>query len=176
LALYGKDSLDYCGVVVAPGDSDGDGYEDLWIGAPGADIAADNDGVAYMVPGGAYVGGLDTSAASVASASVRGDAEDSALELAPRIGDVDADGHAELALISDGRAYLFYGPLDSGTQAASEANAVLSGESADNAVYAVHGPGDVNGDGYDDIAASLERWEDGGANLGSFYVVFGGSY
>jgi hypothetical protein len=145
--------------VVSAGDVNGDGYADLAIGAPGA-ITLDSSG--HMVlpasPGRVYVylgspSGLDATPATSLTgpdgpASFFGDRVDGA-------GDVNGDGYADLivgatgASSNTGRAYLYLGG-ESGL--ATAAATILSGADPSGAFGSVAGVGDVNGDGYADIA------------------------
>ena len=50
----GEDADDEAGnALLTPGDTDGDGYPDLWIGASAEDSAGADAGAVYAIPGGA---------------------------------------------------------------------------------------------------------------------------
>ena len=52
VTLFGEASGDQAGKSIAAGDVDGDGYDDLVIGAPFNAAAGQNAGAVYVVPGG----------------------------------------------------------------------------------------------------------------------------
>ena len=93
----GEDALDYAGrSATGVGDVDADGYDDLLIGATGADDAGSNSGRAYLVLGSsAPAGGSLSSADSII------DGTDDNAEF-PYVlawaGDLDGGGHADLVL------------------------------------------------------------------------------
>ena len=49
--LDGENQDDYSGRISSAGDVNGDGYDDLIIGAPGADPSGDDSGSSYVVFG-----------------------------------------------------------------------------------------------------------------------------
>lgn len=97
-------------------------------------------------------------------------------------GDVNADGFADVIVGLDGTgeggaAYLVYGPV-SGTHNLADADAVLVGGDGSGMGEAVSGAGDVNGDGFDDVAvgapwalATMEGYD--GTPDGATYLWYG---
>jgi hypothetical protein len=89
-------------------------------------------------------------------------------------GDVNADGYDDVVvgatnIVAGGSAYLFLGPA-TGSQAHTTADATFTGTADDDVGYAVAGPGDMDGDGYDDLAfGAPEFW----SGAGSVYVFLG---
>ena len=154
--LVGEEPGDNAGVSVAgAGDVDGDGYDDLLVGATyGGD---DNTGAAYLVYGPVQ-GEYDLSSADATFTSeAPGDLAGQTLAGA---GDVDGDGYSDILVGAYGHdaggdyagaAYLIYGPAQ-GTASLATADAKLIGEAAgDRAGYGLAGTGDVDGDGRSDL-------------------------
>ncbi len=175
--LDGVNGLDYAGAAVAgAGDIDGDGYDDILIGAYGANNSA---GAAYVVLGGPGLGGstinLGTGAIAIAGLAM-GDQLGFALAGA---GDFNSDGFADFLIGAPrpggfGSAYLIYGEAGwdgqslNGVQFYSASNLDLVGS-------AVAGAGDVNGDGFDDILIGAPDGDGGQTDSGTAYLVFGKS-
>ena len=142
--------------VAAAGDVNGDGFVDYLVGADGDDDVGLASGQAYLFHGPLT---HDVSARN-ADASVTGEADlDGLGNAVSGAGDVNGDGFDDVLIgarsndsngIQAGRAYLFHGPL-SGTHAALEADAIISGDPFDELGWSVTAAGDVNGDGFDDV-------------------------
>ncbi len=151
----------YCfGAAVAPaGDVDGDGYDDLIVGGS---VMGDCAGDTLVFLGGPE--GLEESRAMVLgtgswTASYFGAAVDGA-------GDLDRDGYDDLIVGSAGPgAYLFRGGLDGPEP---EPWVALEKPSWHRFGRAVAGAGDVNGDGWLDVAV-------GGGSGDGAAVVYPGS-
>ncbi len=171
--LRGEGSEHRAGQVLAPaGDVDGDGREDLLVGAPGRN---EYTGRSYLVT----TVGAGSASLSTATANFNGEsAYDYAALAVHGAGDIDGDGFGDLvfgALGDDdagsdaGAAYLVFGPV-TGTTTLASADAKLTGVAAgDEAGCAVSGGGDVDGDGYDDLVVGAT----GGGTYGAAYLVLG---
>lgn len=166
LTLIGRDVLDYAGSDVASGDFNGDGHSDILIGGYGSARGAEMGGAAWVVYGPlSGTVSLDAAGAELIS-SQAGAYAGGEVACAQ---DVDADGRDDLlvgAPLSDasgersGRAYLRYGPV-TGSSDLEDADAVFSAVGAyDWTGAALAGAGDVNGDGYADVAIGAPQQYD----------------
>jgi len=165
--------------VAGAGDVNRDGYDDLIVGAPNAYVSG-YYGVGVVL---IYFGGkaMDTSPDVV----LRGQSSyDSFGYSVSGAGDVNRDGYDDVIVgapyndaggAETGRAYLFLGgaPMD----AVADYN--LTGSAVyDNFGYSVSGAGDVNGDGFADIAVgtpSAGSYDNGQARLffGAKNIIIG---
>ncbi len=177
--LTGVSGGDEAGYSVAGlGDSDGDGYGDLLLGAPSATGAATTSGVAYVYSGASVASG---SLATAATTWLGEDAADRAGYTVAAPGDVDGDGLADLLIgayydesggVGAGCAYLAYGGPAAGSVSLASADARFIGENAgDAASEGLAGVGDVNADGYADFAVGAPST---GAAAGTAYILLGG--
>ncbi len=180
--LTAEDGGDELGTAVADaGDVDGDGVRDLLLGAPYEASAHSQGGAGYLLLG-PVTGDLDL---SLADGKFR--AEDSADHLGSAVagvGDLDADGYDDLLLgapdedtagSAAGAAYVVLGaPTSTWNQLSlrmSSADAKLVGdESQAGAGAALHGPGDLDGDGYAEVL--IGAW-DADTDTGRLHLVHG---
>jgi hypothetical protein len=191
--------------VAKTGDLDLDGYEDLVVGALWADRDGDKDdgtGSAYLYWGAAAPD-------AVPAVVFRGETDGSHFgNSVAGVGDVNGDGYPDVAigayqtpvtaecgggaatLPKVGRVYVFFGgPRD---RVDAIPDVVLTGETTevagdvtsacrdgDEFGFQVAGVGDVNGDGYDDLAVGARGYDTSvnppaGQDIGRVYVFFGG--
>ncbi|NIW83599.1 MAG: hypothetical protein GWN18_13810, partial [Thermoplasmata archaeon] len=185
-SFVGEGVNDWSGYSVAgAGDVNGDGFEDVLIGAPNNDDGGADAGKTYLFLGmasgwsirwdlskanGSFVGenAYDHSGISVAGAGdVNGDGLDDILIGADRNDDGGSDA---------GKTYLILGRRTGWTSDVdlSRANATFIGEDQDdNAGQAVAGAGDVDGDGYDDILIGAPGVHQGSIWRGKTYLIAG---
>jgi len=155
------------------GDVNGDGYDDLLVGAfRYPEIAS--AGQAYLYFGGpaidsvadlvipAPAGGSGWFGVSVASA-----------------GDFNGDGYPDFIIGAqqsgyEGKAFIYYG----GPSLDATPDVTLTGESTGSLTAfgaSVASAGDVNGDGFDDVIVGAPQYGSGGNQYGRAYVFFGGA-
>ncbi|NIA69373.1 hypothetical protein HBA54_12300 [Pelagibius litoralis] len=178
--------------VSSAGDVNGDGFDDIIVGAPGGDDGGGSAGEAYVVFGKADgFGTVDLSALTPTDGFViRGDrGGDQAGRSVSSAGDVNGDGFDDLIVgapfgddgIDDqaGKAYVVFGKaggfdtVDLTGLSAANGFVIVGDTSGDRAGWSVSSAGDVNGDGFDDLIVGAYWGDDGGGDAGEAYVVFG---
>ncbi|SEF59916.1 FG-GAP repeat-containing protein [Nitrosomonas ureae] len=192
--LDGVAANDSSGASVSnAGDVNGDGFDDLIVGANGADPNGSNSGSSYVVFGKAsgFSATMDLSILD-GSNGFRLDGVDPygffGLSLSTA-GDVNGDGFDDL-IVGDsgvapndtrsGSSYVVFGKA-SGFSAAMDLTSLngtngfrLDGGAVyDYAGSSVSTAGDVNGDGFDDLIVGASGADPNGPRSGSSYVVFG---
>ena len=179
--LYGVDGGDAAGCAVAGGvDVNGDGDEDLLVGAYSNDDAATNAGAVYVVYG-PVAADVDLGAADV---TVTGSSESQFGYALASLGDTDADGYPELAVGADkddagasdaGAVYVFAGAdLATATTNSDAAARQVGVTAADYVGRAVAAPGDVDGDGVPDLLFSATGFDNGATSgVGAVYLQYG---
>jgi hypothetical protein len=152
--------------ISSAGDVNGDGFDDIIVGAPGY---SSGTGRAYI-----YFGGLITN--TIADVVLTGEAAGNSFGISVSAGgDVNGDGFGDVIVgaigySSDrGRAYVYFG----GAAMNNTADVTMTGEATGDIFgYSVSTAGDVNGDGYSDVMVGANNY---GGSLGRGYVFFGGA-
>ena len=176
----------FLGISVAgAGDVNGDGFDDVIVGAYAYDSGDVDEGAAFVFHGGPS--GIPNANPSVANATVQSDQLSAWLGWSVAgAGDVNGDGYADIIVGSiyyntgqmfEGAAFVFHGgPTGITSGNPSTANATLQGDLLGAFLgYSVAGAGDVNADGYADVIVGAYRYESGQAEEGAAFVFHGAS-
>jgi len=156
--------------VVGLGDIDGDGYDDLAVGAPGNDDAGEGAGAVYVFLG-ALGGPVQSQKLSPAPA---GGELGGGLSAA---GDVDGDGQPDLAAGASGEdgsgaAYVW---TDTGDGLELQSRLVADDPDEGDLFGHALGAGDLDGDGYDDLVVSAPNDDELATDAGAVYWFPGGA-
>ena len=161
--------------VSAAGDVNGDGYDDVIVGATYYQNGQEREGRAYVYHGSP--GGLGVSPAWIAESNQEGAYFGMSVASA---GDVNGDGFSDVIVgarvftndqANEGRAFVYRGspgglsPNPFWTVEADQANAEFG--------WAVASAGDVNGDGYSDVIVGAPDYQNGEPYEGRAFVYLG---
>ncbi|MEO1210417.1 MAG: hypothetical protein AAFX78_12815 [Cyanobacteria bacterium J06638_20] len=194
--INGIDEGDASGRSVSgAGDINGDGFDDLIIGAPYADSNGNNAaGESYVVFGSnqGFTPRLDLATLDGRNGFVLNgiDEDDFSGRSVSGAGDVNGDGFDDLIIgafsadphgLSSGEGYVVFGTnqgfdrsLDLSTLNGHNGFVLNGIDEGDESGRSVSGAGDINGDGLDDLIIGAPYADSNGNNFtGESYVVFG---
>lgn len=159
------------------GDVNGDGFDDILVGAYRYDGGQTDAGRVYL-----YYGS-NTGLSLTSGWTMEGDQTNAWFGFAVNAaGDVNGDGYSDILIgarnasygeTQEGRAFLYYGtptglsPTVSWATESNQANAFFG--------HSVASAGDVNGDGYADILISARGYDNGQTDEGRVYAYYGSS-
>jgi len=165
LIMSGEQTGDRFGTSVScAGDVNGDGFDDIIIGA----------GDYYSITSHAYIFYGGPTMDNIAEITLTGEnMSDKFGHSVSSAGDVNGDGFDDVIVgalynnLSAGRAYIFLG----GTTMDNIADVIMSGQSSSNHFgNSVSDAGDVNGDGFDDVVVGAGAF----SSTGRSYIFYGG--
>jgi len=164
----GTTGQEFGGAVCGLGDIDGDGADDILVGAPGES----NTGAAFLWFG-------NTSITHSPAESWYGVAGEKFGFSVAAIGDVNSDGDPDFAIgaplanspgADSGRVCIFYG----GSSLSGTPDLVIGGQyGGDQFGYSIAAAGDFDGDGEDDFIVGAPYFSDSVINGGAAYVIYG---
>ncbi|WP_255150451.1 integrin alpha [Halorarius halobius] len=174
--------FDRAGFGLAAGDFDGDGVDDIAVGAPRNDSAGRNAGRVYLLRGGNLTGNVTLPAA--ADAIVDGASRLDRAGYAVAAVDAPTEGADRLLVGAPGNdsrtggrnagaAYLLVDPLSAdGARLNATASATFLGAMPGEAAgYRVADAGDVTGDGQPEVLVGAPRSDRDDSNAGVVYVL-----
>ena len=190
--INGVSSGDLSGYAVSgAGDVNGDGLDDLIVGAEGDDPNGSDSGASFVVFGKADGTAVELSAVEAGTGGfvINGvSSNDFSGRSVSSAGDVNGDGLDDLIVGADGddpngsasgASFVVFGKADGTAVELSNVEAgtggfVINGVSSnDYSGFSVSGAGDVNGDGLDDLIIGAVRDDPNGSSSGASFVVFG---
>lgn len=164
--------------VSSAGDVNGDGFDDVLVGAPLYDNGEANEGVAFLFYGSSLgiqnqIGSFTLIEMNQANAQFGWSVSDA--------GDVNGDGYGDVVIganlydmpgaMNGGAGFVFYGSLTG--ISLNITNTVHTNQGSAQSGFSVSSAGDVNGDGYDDVIVGAPFYTYGQNNEGAAVLSLG---
>ena len=168
--------------IASLGDVDEDGYDEMLIGAPAdtEETGLSEAGATYLIKGSAEP--LASLGSEDADLVLTGETpEDWAGGIVSGAGDVNGDGQYDILVGAagahsngaySGSSYLVLGPTSGHVELAT-ADAIFMGNGDYDSSGTVAGPGDVDGDGFDDLFIGAIGRDQAEMHPGRVYLMFG---
>jgi hypothetical protein len=192
-SVYGPFSYEGFGAVVEPaGDLDGDGLTEILVSAPRAmdsAVGVRRAGRVYVLPGDGDYASIQNGG-DLALATVTGsDNYDALGSSTSALGDLDQDGYADFGVgvpgvslfagdqfagtlpDKNGSVVVFRGPVN-GAYKGVDADLILQGEALPGMAGTSLGSGDLDGDGWMDVAVGAKEHSTSGLLSGAVYVYY----
>ena len=187
-SFVGENSDDNAGTVVSSaGDVDGDGFDDILVGAYRNDDAGGSAGKVYLILAASLGATTEVDLEDADYSFVGENSSDNAGYSIASIGDVDGDGFSDILI---GAPY-----NDDGGNLAGKANIILGASLGDDAEidladadysfvgetgsdyagWSVSAIGDVDGDGLDDVFIGAHGNDDAASKCGKAYLILAAS-
>ena len=178
-------SADFGISVSCAGDVNGDGYSDVIVGADLYNNPETDEGAAFVwygSPTGIAANGTPVNAGWISESNQANAHFGISVSSA---GDINGDGFADVIIganlfdgsfSNEGKAFLWYGSNAGLAVSGTPANAgwsAGSGQADADFGICVSTAGDVNGDGYSDVIAGADLYDDGQVNEGQVYQFNG---
>ncbi|MBF0098960.1 MAG: FG-GAP repeat protein [Magnetococcales bacterium] len=181
--------------VSSAGDVNGDGLDDLLVGAPNANVNGSGSGTVYVVFGRTegFSSALQFSALNGSNGFRMNGASsgDNAGFSVASAGDLNGDGLADLIVgastadangTDSGAVYIVFGKsaafspvLELSGLDGTSGFRINGAQSYDKLGNSVHSAGDINGDGYADLIVGAPQTDPHGGSSGSAYLLYGHS-
>lgn len=184
--VIGRSAVNKTGQALTTGDFNGDGWQDLAVGAPGRDEnARPKEGRVFVFWGSVQLGGQRDLDLTTADLEIIGSQLHAGLGTALSAADVNGDGIDDLIMSEPGAAtdageqtgvvsILFGRQNLPGTMTVLDADVRISGEDRGNQIGEALATGDVNGDGTTDVIVGARMaGTDERAVAGKVYVLHG---
>ena len=166
-------NLGYC--VSSAGDVNADGYSEVIAGAIQYSNGNLGEGAFFVYHGSAS--GISTTPAAI----VEGNQTSAVMGISvASAGDVNGDGYSDVIAgardyfngeLDEGRAYVYHG---SATGINTTANSIIENNQASAFLgFSVCSAGDVNGDGFSDVAVGAVNHDNGELNEGAVFIYHG---
>ena len=176
LRLNGENAFDKFGYAIAGADVNGDGENDVVVTAPHTFHEEFQAGAAYV-----YFGGTDFNATP--DLIIKGDKVKAGIGMAIAAGDINGDGISDIIMDAHAKVFLYYGGADIKLRIESDPtpNVKIRSDSGRHGGsgfgYTLAFAGDIDGDGFGDIAIGNKRRSSPGTydNAGTLYVFRGGN-
>ncbi len=170
------------GGLAGAGDVNGDGYDDVIVGAGGYDAGQTDEGAAFVFLGGPS--GIASGSPATASATFQSNQAGALMGVGVAgAGDVNGDTYADVVVgaplydAGEGAAFVFLGgPTGIASGDPTSARTTLRANHADAHMgTSVAAAGDVNGDGNDDVIVGASGYDEGGdVYEGGAFLFLGG--